>query len=207
MFRPVLVPRHVAVWLSLCLLAGIVLFGGICPASGPPRRRPRPASFFRSPSRSPRDARAACARPTRQLVDRAAAAEQGTQADPGLRVPARRDRAGKQRIRRLLRPGELDLAGAGRCQADGRLRAPAAQRLRRLARGGLHRDRDGVDGVLGPITPEDRAFDAALRDPVRFLAMRKTRDPDLLLGMLDRDADLRLVRTADRRSTTCWPRT
>ena len=28
--------------------------------------------------------------------------------------------------------------------------------------------------------------------------MRKTRDPDLLLGMLDRDADLRLVRTADK---------
>ncbi len=33
---------------------------------------------------------------------------------------------------------------------------------------------------------------------MRFLAIRKTREPDLLLGMLDRDADLRMVRTADR---------
>ena len=71
--------------------------------------------------------------------------------------------------------------------------------LCRLARGRLHRDRDGVDRrALGPITPEGQPFDAALREPVRFLAMRKTRDPDLLLGMLDRDADLRLVRTADK---------
>ena len=51
---------------------------------------------------------------------------------------------------------------------------------------------------LGPITPEGLPFDAAYRELVRFLALRKTRDPDLLLGMLDRDADLRLVRTADR---------
>lgn len=51
---------------------------------------------------------------------------------------------------------------------------------------------------LGPITPADQSFDPALRDPVRFLAVRKTRDPDLILGMLDRDADLRLVRTADK---------
>ena len=54
----------------------------------------------------------------------------------------------------------------------------------------------GPNASLGPITPEGRAFNAALRGPVQFLAMRKTRDPDLLLGMLDRDADLRLVRTA-----------
>ena len=51
---------------------------------------------------------------------------------------------------------------------------------------------------LGPITPEGRAFDAAFRQPVRILAARKTRDPDLLEGMIDRDADLRLVRTADK---------
>ncbi|MDG3002976.1 NfeD family protein [Paludisphaera mucosa] len=52
--------------------------------------------------------------------------------------------------------------------------------------------------TLGPITPENQAFDLAFREPVRFLAVRKTRDPDLILGMLDRDADLRLVRTADK---------
>jgi membrane-bound serine protease (ClpP class) len=55
-----------------------------------------------------------------------------------------------------------------------------------------------ASATLGPITPENQPVDAALREPIRFLALRKTRDPDLLLGMLDRDADLRLVRTADK---------
>ena len=56
----------------------------------------------------------------------------------------------------------------------------------------------GSTSTLGPITPEGQSFDAAWRDPVRALALRNTRDPDLLLGMLDRDADLRLIRTADK---------
>jgi membrane-bound serine protease (ClpP class) len=56
----------------------------------------------------------------------------------------------------------------------------------------------GSSASLGPITPEGQPFDAAYSGYVRVLAVRKTRDPDLLLGMLDRDADLRLVRTADR---------
>ena len=56
----------------------------------------------------------------------------------------------------------------------------------------------GPAASLGPITPDGQTVNAAFREPVRFLAMRKTRDPDLLLGMLDRDADLRLVRTADK---------
>ena len=56
----------------------------------------------------------------------------------------------------------------------------------------------GSGASLGPITPDNQTFDPAFREPVRFLAMRKTRDPDLLLGMLDRDADLRLVHTADK---------
>ncbi|WP_165226566.1 NfeD family protein [Aquisphaera insulae] len=55
----------------------------------------------------------------------------------------------------------------------------------------------GPAASLGPITPDGGAFDPAFREPVRFLALRKTRDPDLLLGMLDRDADLRIVRTTD----------
>jgi membrane-bound serine protease (ClpP class) len=53
----------------------------------------------------------------------------------------------------------------------------------------------GSAASLGPITPEGQAAELALREPVRFLAMRKTREPDLLLGMLDRDLDLRRVRT------------
>jgi membrane-bound serine protease (ClpP class) len=56
----------------------------------------------------------------------------------------------------------------------------------------------GSSSTLGPITPEGQPFDAAWRDPVRALALRNTRDPDLLIGMLDRDADLRLIRTADK---------
>jgi membrane-bound serine protease (ClpP class) len=56
----------------------------------------------------------------------------------------------------------------------------------------------GTGASLGPITPDNQTVDPAFREPVRFLALRKTRDPDLLLGMLDRDADLRLVRTADK---------
>ena len=56
----------------------------------------------------------------------------------------------------------------------------------------------GSSATLGPITPEDQVPDPAYRELVRFLAKRKTRDPDLLIGMLDRDADLRLVRTADK---------
>jgi membrane-bound serine protease (ClpP class) len=55
----------------------------------------------------------------------------------------------------------------------------------------------GSNATLGPITPENQSFDPAYREPVRFLAVRKTREPDLLLGMLDRDADLRLVRATD----------
>ncbi len=57
----------------------------------------------------------------------------------------------------------------------------------------------GSSSSLGPDHARGHLnVDAALREPVRFLAMRKTRDPDLLLGMLDRDADLRLVHTADK---------
>ena len=56
----------------------------------------------------------------------------------------------------------------------------------------------GSSATLGPMTPEGQAFDAADEGYVRFLAIRKTRDPDLLVGMLDRDADLRLIRTADK---------
>jgi membrane-bound serine protease (ClpP class) len=56
----------------------------------------------------------------------------------------------------------------------------------------------GSSASLGPITPEGQPFDAAYSGYVRILAVRKTRDPDLLLGMLDRDADLRLVRTANK---------
>ncbi len=56
----------------------------------------------------------------------------------------------------------------------------------------------GPEASLGPITPEGQAPDPGYRDLVRHLALRKGRDPDLLLGMLDRNADLHAVRTADK---------
>jgi membrane-bound serine protease (ClpP class) len=56
----------------------------------------------------------------------------------------------------------------------------------------------GPEATLGPITPEGQAPDPALRENVRFLAIRKGRDPDLLLGMYDRDAELRVARTANK---------
>ncbi len=56
----------------------------------------------------------------------------------------------------------------------------------------------GSSATLGPMTTEGQAFDVADEGYVRFLAIRKTRDPDLFVGMFDRDADLRLIRTADK---------
>ena len=56
----------------------------------------------------------------------------------------------------------------------------------------------GPDAALGPITPEGAPVNPAFRELVRNLAVRKGRDPDLLLGMLDRNAELRAVRTADK---------
>src|SRR5262249_32959835 len=56
----------------------------------------------------------------------------------------------------------------------------------------------GGDAALGPITPEGETPERAFRGPVQELAVRKGRDPALLLGMLNPEADLRAVRTADQ---------
>jgi membrane-bound serine protease (ClpP class) len=56
----------------------------------------------------------------------------------------------------------------------------------------------GSRSSLGPITPEGSAVRAEFRELVRNLAVHTGRDPGLFLGMLDRDADLRVVRTADK---------
>jgi membrane-bound serine protease (ClpP class) len=56
----------------------------------------------------------------------------------------------------------------------------------------------GAEASIGPITPDDQPVDPARRELLRGLAVRTGRDPDLLIGMLDREADLRAVRTADR---------
>jgi membrane-bound serine protease (ClpP class) len=56
----------------------------------------------------------------------------------------------------------------------------------------------GPEASLGPITPEGEPVSPSYRDPVRFLAIRKGWSPELLLGMLDRHAELHAVRTADK---------
>ena len=56
----------------------------------------------------------------------------------------------------------------------------------------------GPDATLGPITPEGQAPDPVVRESLRVLARDAGRDPGLLLGMHDPEADLHAVRTADR---------
>ncbi|MEO6807556.1 MAG: serine protease, partial [Isosphaeraceae bacterium] len=56
----------------------------------------------------------------------------------------------------------------------------------------------GPDASLGPISPEGEPITPRERETVRELARLKPRDPDLLLGMLAPNADLREIRTADR---------
>ena len=55
----------------------------------------------------------------------------------------------------------------------------------------------GPKATLGPISPEGQAPTAREREAVRALAAAKGRDADLLLGMLDPDADLREIRTVE----------
>lgn len=56
----------------------------------------------------------------------------------------------------------------------------------------------GQDASLGPITPDGQDVKASFRETIRQLAQRTGRQADLLLGMLDKDADLRAIRTADK---------
>jgi membrane-bound serine protease (ClpP class) len=56
----------------------------------------------------------------------------------------------------------------------------------------------GPEATLGPITPEGQAPDRHYRENIRSLALTTQKDPELLLGMFDRNADLRVVRTADK---------
>src|SRR5947209_7176063 len=53
----------------------------------------------------------------------------------------------------------------------------------------------GSEASIGPIATDDQPIDPARRELLRGLAVRTGRDPDLLVGMLDREADLRAVRT------------
>lgn len=56
----------------------------------------------------------------------------------------------------------------------------------------------GTNASLGPITPEGSSVRAEFREVVKNLAIHTGRDPGLFLGLLDREADLRALRTADK---------
>jgi membrane-bound serine protease (ClpP class) len=58
----------------------------------------------------------------------------------------------------------------------------------------------GSEASLGPITLDGQAVSPLARTAVETLAKRKGRDLDLLLGLLEPQADLREVRTADGRT-------
>jgi membrane-bound serine protease (ClpP class) len=58
----------------------------------------------------------------------------------------------------------------------------------------------GPRASLGPIAPDGEDVSPSKKAVVRELATRKGRDPNLLLGMLERNADLREVKTSDRQT-------
>ena len=130
---------------------------------------------------------------------------EGDKSHPGLRVSAGRDGARQQRNRRLATTSPVlssrDLAGAKLTVAFG---TQAAHRLCRSPRGRLHRDRDGVDRDPGADHPGRTVFRRRLARSGAGIALRNRSDPDPLPhGMLDRDADLRLIRTGRQDRTLC----
>ena len=63
----------------------------------------------------------------------------------------------------------------------------------------------GHEASIGPITPDGETVKVDYRELVKILARRKGKDQDLFAGLLDRDADLKLVRTADRQAHYLLP--
>ena len=170
------------------------------PRHSPPRRRTTPGQFFQivEPITHETFARRACG----HAAARRSCLRRATGGDPArswFSSSSRRHGAREQRVRRLLRPGELDLAELAGAKLTVAYVPQPLKGFAVLPAVACTEIVMGVVGVAGPDhTRRTATFDPAQRDPVRFLAIRKTREPDLLLGMLDRDADLRMVRTADR---------
>ena len=198
MIRPVLVPRRAGVWLSLIVLAAAA--SKAAPGQDAPRGQAEVATGQRFPITEPitHETLARIRAATRQLVDRKRRPQQATRPIlvfeflPGDTAPGTSEFGACYDLASLI---SHDLGGARLTVAyvpqplKGYAVLPAVACTEIVM---------GASASLGPITPEGQTFDAALREPIRFLAIRKTREPDLLLGMLDRDADLRLVRTADK---------
>ncbi len=197
MFRLVIVARVATVWIGLAMLAG-VFPGGASAQQQPPNAEPIPGQFFQIVEPITHETFNRIRAATRELVDRQAAAQGAArpilvfQFNPGETAPGSSEFGVCYDVASLI---SRELAGARLTVAyvpqplKGFAVLPAVACTEIVM---------GSSASLGPITPESRIYDPAHREPVRFLAIRKTRQPDLLLGMLDRDADLRIVRTADR---------
>jgi membrane-bound serine protease (ClpP class) len=55
----------------------------------------------------------------------------------------------------------------------------------------------GQEASIGPITPDGETVKPVYRELIKDLARRKGKSPDLFAGLFDRDADLKVVTTAD----------
>jgi membrane-bound serine protease (ClpP class) len=181
------------------LASSILLAGASVYAQGPATGSDTtPGQFFTVSEPVTHETIARIRAATRQLVDRNASAQRGSRPIlvfeflPGETAPGSSDFGVCYDLARLI---SRDLAGAKLTVAyvphplKGFAVLPVVACTEIVM---------GSAATLGPITPDGQTVDPAYREPIRYLALRKTRDPDLLLGMLDRDADLRLVRTADK---------
>ena len=192
---------HIAVWLSATTRMKQVLFRTCSgAASGRQRHRQSRPDFQIVEPVTHETLLARCSEATRQLVDRAAATAKGARPIlvfefiPGDTAPGSSEFGACYDLASLISSRSWATPWL-----DRRLRAATAERLRRFACGGVHRDRDGGVGVSGA--------DHARGPDVRPGASRSGRfpgDPQDAPARLcswecsTTDADLRVARTADR---------
>ncbi len=197
MIRPRAARLQAKVWPFILFLSGLA--GGIAAAqNAAPASPATPGQFFTITEPITHETKERIRGATRQLVDRSASSETGSRPILVFEFQAGETAPGSSEFGACYDLANLisrELAGAKLTVAFVPQPLKGYAVLPALACTEIVM---GSSASLGPITPEGQPFDPALREPVRFLAIRKTRDPELLLGMLDRDADLRRVRTVDK---------
>ena len=167
--------RRIASGSGFRWLSGRTRSGELLPRSQLARPELTPGQFFQIVEPITHETFARVRAATRQLVDR----RRRPRRQPGRSWYSSSCRAtrrpGSSEFGACYDVASLISKGPGRRQADRRVRTETAQRLRGVARGRLHRDRDGSSRrPWGRSRPSRAPFDPALRDPVRFLAIRKT---------------------------------
>jgi len=206
MIRPLVVRCVPTVWVVVTLLGAILYAPGgrtlaepaATPTPSPSHPETNPGQFFPISEPITDEVTAHLRAATRQAIDRGAAAHGARpilvfEFRPGEVLPGGSEFGSSYNLANYL---STKLEGAKRTVAyvPEPLRGYAV-----LAALACDEIVMGPDASLGPITPEGEPVNPAYRDPIRFLAIRKGwPHPDLLLGMLDRNADLRAVRTADK---------